>query len=116
MTNLYNSEWIQTIVIGGGQAGLAVGYHLAQQGLPFQILDANPQIGDAWRNRWDSLRLFNPARYAGLPGLPFPGPRRPISHQGPGGPLPRRLRRPASICPSGTESRSIASGARTAAS
>lgn len=61
-----------TIVIGGGQAGLAVGYHLAKRGVPFQILDANPRIGDAWRNRWDSLRLFNPARYAGLPGLRFP--------------------------------------------
>ena len=63
---------IHTIVIGGGQAGLAVGYHLAKRGLPFQILDANPRIGDAWRNRWDSLRLFNPARYAGLPGMRFP--------------------------------------------
>jgi putative flavoprotein involved in K+ transport len=74
MTSRYDSEWIQTIVIGGGQAGLAVGYHLAKRGLPFQILDANPRIGDAWRNRWDSLRLFTPARYAGLPGMPFPGP------------------------------------------
>ena len=63
---------IQTIVIGGGQAGLAVGYHLAKRRLPFLILDANQRIGDAWRNRWDSLRLFNPARYAGLPGLAFP--------------------------------------------
>jgi len=63
---------IQTIVIGGGQAGLSVGYHLAKRGMPFVILDANQKVGDAWRNRWDSLRLFNPARYAGLPGLPFP--------------------------------------------
>ena len=62
----------QTLVIGGGQAGLTVGYHLAKRGLPFQILDAFPRIGDAWRNRWDSLRLFTPARYAGLPGMPFP--------------------------------------------
>jgi putative flavoprotein involved in K+ transport len=61
-----------TIVIGGGQAGLSVGYHLAKRGVSFQILDANARIGDAWRNRWDSLRLFNPARYAGLPGLRFP--------------------------------------------
>jgi putative flavoprotein involved in K+ transport len=67
-----NSKRTQTIVIGGGQAGLAVGYHLAKRGIPFQILDANQRIGDAWRNRWDSLRLFTPARYAGLPGLPFP--------------------------------------------
>ena len=74
MTKLYNTKSIQTVVIGGGQAGLAVGYHLAKRGLPFLILDANKQVGDAWRNRWDSLRLFNPARYAGLPGLRFPGP------------------------------------------
>ena len=68
----YNSQRIETIVIGGGQAGLAVGYHLAKRHLPFLILDANQRVGDAWRNRWDSLRLFNPARYAGLPGLAFP--------------------------------------------
>ena len=67
-----NSRRTQTLVIGGGQAGLSVGYYLAQQGIPFQILDANLRIGDAWRNRWDSLRLFTPARYAGLPGLTFP--------------------------------------------
>jgi putative flavoprotein involved in K+ transport len=72
MDNSHDIIRIQTIVIGGGQAGLAVGYHLAECGLPFLILDANPHIGDAWRNRWDSLRLFNPARHSGLPGLPFP--------------------------------------------
>jgi putative flavoprotein involved in K+ transport len=68
------SERIQTVVIGGGQAGLSVGYHLARRGLPFVILDANPRIGDVWRNRWDSLRLFTPARFDGLDGMPFPGP------------------------------------------
>jgi putative flavoprotein involved in K+ transport len=73
MNNRYDSKGIHTIVIGGGQAGLSVGYHLAKRGVPFQILDASARIGDAWRNRWDSLRLFNPARYAGLPGLRFPG-------------------------------------------
>jgi|KBSMisStaDraftv2_1062788.scaffolds.fasta_scaffold71606_2 putative flavoprotein involved in K+ transport len=67
-----NSTKIQTIVIGGGQAGLATGYHLVKRGLPFLILDANRRIGDAWRQRWDSLRLFTPARYAGLPGMRFP--------------------------------------------
>ena len=72
MTNKYSSRKVETIVIGGGQAGLAVGYHLAKRGISFQILDAGQRIGDAWRNRWDSLRLFNPARYAGLPGMPFP--------------------------------------------
>ena len=67
-------HYVPTIVVGGGQAGLAVGYHLAKRGLPFLILDANPRVGDAWRNRWDSLRLFSPARYSGLPGLRFPAP------------------------------------------
>lgn len=64
-----------TVIIGGGQAGLAVGYHVARRGLPFVILDASERIGDAWRKRWDSLRLFTPARFNGLPGMPFPGPR-----------------------------------------
>jgi putative flavoprotein involved in K+ transport len=65
---------LETVVIGGGQAGLAVGHHLAGRGRPFLILDANQRVGDAWRNRWDSLRLFTPARYDGLAGLPFPAP------------------------------------------
>lgn len=67
-------ERVETIVIGGGQAGLSVGYYLAQRELPLVILDANEQIGDAWRNRWDSLRLFTPRRFDGLAGVPFPGP------------------------------------------
>jgi len=61
------------VVIGGGQAGLAMGHHLARKGRDFVILDAAPRIGHAWRTRWDSLRLFTPARYSGLPGMPFPG-------------------------------------------
>jgi putative flavoprotein involved in K+ transport len=61
------------IVIGGGQAGLSVGYHLKRRGVRFLILDAHPRIGDAWRKRWDSLRLFSAARYDGLDGMPFPG-------------------------------------------
>ena len=63
-----------TVVIGGSQAGLAVGYHLKQRGLPFVILDDHERIGDAWRTRWDSLHLFTPGRYNNLPGMPFPGP------------------------------------------
>ena len=66
------TEHFDTIVIGGGQAGLATGYYLKQQGRDFVILDANARTGDAWRNRWDSLRLFTPARFDGLAGMPFP--------------------------------------------
>lgn len=68
------TEFIQTVIIGGGQAGLSAGYHLSRRGLPFLILDAADRIGDAWRNRWDSLRLFTPAQYDGLAGMPFPAP------------------------------------------
>src|SRR5437870_802083 len=68
-------ENFDTIVIGGGQAGLAVGYYLKKQGRSFVILDANERIGGSWRTRtWTSLRLFTPARYDGLPGWPFPAP------------------------------------------
>lgn len=63
---------LDTVVIGGGQAGLAMGYYLAQQGRSFRIIDAHQRVGDAWRLRWDSLRLFTPAKYDGLPGMPFP--------------------------------------------
>src|SRR5215217_471071 len=68
------SENFGTVIIGGGQAGLSVGYHLKKQARPFVILDANERIGDAWRKRWDSLRLFTPARYDGLAGWRFPAP------------------------------------------
>jgi putative flavoprotein involved in K+ transport len=73
-SGLREPERVETVVVGGGQAGLSVGYHLARGGLPFVILDANERIGDTWRKRWDSLRLFTPARYNALPGMPFPGP------------------------------------------
>jgi putative flavoprotein involved in K+ transport len=68
-------ETFDVIVIGGGQAGLSVGYHLARAGARFVILDANERVGDGWRKRWDSLRLFTPAKFDGLDGMPFPGPR-----------------------------------------
>jgi putative flavoprotein involved in K+ transport len=74
MDGASGAERFETVIIGGGQAGLAVGYHLARRGRRFVILDANQRIGDAWRKRWDSLRLFTPARYDGLPGWPFPAP------------------------------------------
>lgn len=62
------------IVIGGGQAGLAMGWHLARSGADFAILDAAAEVGGAWRARWESLGLFTPARYSALPGLRFPAP------------------------------------------
>jgi putative flavoprotein involved in K+ transport len=68
---------LDVLVVGGGQAGLAMGYHLARRGHRFEIVDAGAEIGQVWRSRWDSLRLFTSARYDNLPGLPFPAPRRP---------------------------------------
>ncbi|MCA1655493.1 MAG: NAD(P)/FAD-dependent oxidoreductase [Pseudonocardiaceae bacterium] len=65
---------LDVVVVGGGQAGLAMGYHLRARGGSFAILEAGGAVGHTWRSRWDSLRLFTPARYAGLPGMPFPGP------------------------------------------
>jgi putative flavoprotein involved in K+ transport len=72
-----NSEKRQwgTIIIGGGQAGLACGYHLAKLGEDFVIIDKGARVGDGWRKRWDSLRLFTPSQYDGLPGMPFPAPQ-----------------------------------------
>lgn len=66
-------EYVETLVIGGGQAGLAMGYQLSQRNLPCKIVDANPRVGDVWRNRWDSFRLFTPNRLNRLPGMRFPG-------------------------------------------
>ena len=63
----------QVIVIGGGQAGLCVGHYLVDAGIDVLVLEAAARIGESWRRRWDSLRLFTAAEYAGLPGLPFPG-------------------------------------------
>jgi putative flavoprotein involved in K+ transport len=65
------TEQYDTIVIGGGQAGLATGYYLARQGRSFIILDAHDSVGASWHKRWDSLRLFTPAKYSSLPGLPL---------------------------------------------
>jgi putative flavoprotein involved in K+ transport len=63
----------EVAVIGGGQAGLAIGYFLSREGRHFTILEASDSISPAWRSRWDSLVLFTPRRYDSLPGLPFPG-------------------------------------------
>jgi putative flavoprotein involved in K+ transport len=69
-----SKEHYDTIVIGGGQAGLAVGHYLAKTDQRFVVLDGQARIGDAWRKRWDSLHLFTPARLNGLPGMDFPAP------------------------------------------
>ena len=70
----HTAEHVETVIIGAGQAGLSTGYHLAKRDRPFVILDAGDRIGDNWRSHWDSLRLYSPARVAGLPGMAFPVP------------------------------------------
>jgi putative flavoprotein involved in K+ transport len=69
------SEHIETAIIGGGQAGLATAYHLTKRGRPCLVLEGGSRVGDSWRDRWSSLRLYSPARYDGLPGMRFPAPR-----------------------------------------
>lgn len=68
-------------IVGGGQAGLALGHHLARQGRRFEIFDAAPRVGHAWRTRWDSLRLLTPCPYNDLPGRAFPAPRWSFPHK-----------------------------------
>ena len=72
MRNEHQAERFETVIVGGGQAGLTAGYHLAKRGRPFVILDGNERVGDAWRKRWDSLRLFTPAHFSRLPGKRLP--------------------------------------------
>ena len=64
---------LDVLVIGGGQAGLALGYYLQQTPYRFQIVEGNARIGDSWRKRYDSLVLFTPRAFGALPGLPVPG-------------------------------------------
>jgi putative flavoprotein involved in K+ transport len=71
---MQTNSHFDVIVIGAGQAGLSVAYHLARAGLRFLVLDDHARVGDVWRERWDSLRLFTPARFDGLDGMPFPAP------------------------------------------
>ena len=78
MNDLQKPEKFKVIVIGGGQAGLSVGYYLKKYNIPFVILDASEKIGDSWRKRWDSLLLFTPSHHDGLPGLAVPGARSTI--------------------------------------
>ena len=63
----------EVVVVGAGQAGLTIGYYLAGQGRRFAILERSDSVASAWRERWESLTLFTPRRYSGLPGLPFSG-------------------------------------------
>jgi putative flavoprotein involved in K+ transport len=74
MTSHPSEHQLDTVVVGGGQAGLAMGYYLTAQQRDFAILEAAGRVGHTWRNRWDSLRLFTPAFHSGLPGMPFPAP------------------------------------------
>ena len=70
-----SNQHIETLIIGAGQAGLSTGYHLRRLDRQFLIVDGNERVGDNWRQQWDTLRLYTPAKYDGLPGLPFPGER-----------------------------------------
>ncbi len=70
-----STEHFETVIIGAGQAGLSTGYHLQRCGRQFLILEAHPRVGDVWRRRFDSLKLYSPAQYDGLPGMPFPAER-----------------------------------------
>ncbi|MFE5936703.1 ArsO family NAD(P)H-dependent flavin-containing monooxygenase [Streptomyces sp. NPDC056470] len=74
------TQAVDVVVIGGGQAGLAAGYHLRRLGLDFLVLDVQAHPGGAWRHTWDSLHLFSPAAYSSLPGRlmpPQPGETHP---------------------------------------
>jgi putative flavoprotein involved in K+ transport len=68
------NQRLDVVVVGGSQAGLAMGWHLARHGLRFVVLEAAPELGQVWRSRWDSLKLFTPAQYDALPGMAFPAP------------------------------------------
>jgi putative flavoprotein involved in K+ transport len=73
MPSTFEPERVETVVIGAGQAGLSVAFHLTRRGRQCVVLEANERVGDSWRGRWDSLRLFTPARFDALDGMPFPG-------------------------------------------
>ncbi|MBT2413787.1 NAD(P)/FAD-dependent oxidoreductase [Streptomyces sp. ISL-12] len=66
------TDRVDVVVVGGGQAGLAAGYHLRRQGLDFTVLDADPAPGGSWQHMWDSLHLFSPAEHSSLPGRLMP--------------------------------------------
>ena len=72
-TERSDTRYVETVIIGAGQAGLSTGYHLQRRRREFVILESNDRVGDGWRRQWDTLRLYTPAKYDGLPGMPFPG-------------------------------------------
>ena len=67
-------EHVETLIIGAGHAGLATAYQLQSSGRSCLVVDGNDRVGDHWRNQWDTLKLYSPAKFDGLPGLPCPGP------------------------------------------
>jgi putative flavoprotein involved in K+ transport len=73
---------VDVLVIGAGQAGLAMGYYLGRENLSYALVDAGERVGDAWRKRYDSLVLFTPRGYSALPGMKFPGDQNGVSDQG----------------------------------
>jgi putative flavoprotein involved in K+ transport len=82
-TDPVGEQRLDVVVVGGSQAGLAMAWHLAQQGRRFVVLDAGPELGHVWRSRWDSLKLFTPAQYDALPGMAFPAPADTYPTKGP---------------------------------
>ena len=98
-------ERYETVIIGGGQAGLSVGYYLQQRSRSFVILDASERIGDSWRQRWDSLRLYSPAFRDGLPGHAFPCQADRVSRRRTSSRTTSRRTRKASSCPCAAASR-----------
>ena len=90
------------LVVGAGQAGLAVAYHLQRAGLGSWWSTPPTELGASWRNRWDSLTLFTPAQYDALPGMDFPAPADAYPTRTAGGRLPAGVRRAIRACPSGS--------------
>jgi choline dehydrogenase-like flavoprotein len=105
---------LDVVVVGGGQAGLAMAWHLRRQGLRFVVLEAGPELGHVWRNRWDSLTLFTPAQYDALLGMPFPAPADTYPTKDPVADYLQAMR-PPTTCPSAsTPGRSASPGPRRA--
>ena len=105
------TERFDTVVIGAGQAGLVTGYHLQRAGRSFVILDGDERVGDVWRRRYDSLRLFTPAWASSLDGFPYPSDGRALPDEGHVRRLPRGVRDAPRSCRCGPGCGSTACGA-----